>query len=91
MKLFITLYLVGFLRTVFIILIIYFAIRLISKYVIPILFQKEIKNIQDKMNQQQREQQRQNKQQGDVTVQYNPNKSSKSNNQGEYVDFEEVE
>ena len=84
------LYLVGFIRTVFIILVIYYAIRLISKYIIPILFEKEINKTQERMKSQFRDQQREKKQKGEVTIEYNPKKNT-DNQKGEYIDFEEVE
>jgi uncharacterized membrane protein (DUF106 family) len=92
MNLFITLYIINFLRTIIIIAVIYFAIRIISRYVIPILFEKKLKDMQQKMQEHQRQQQSNNKREGDVTIEYDRrNRRSNSDNDGEYVDFEEVE
>ncbi len=91
MTLFITLYIVGFVRTLFVIAIIYFGIRLISRYVFPMLLNKGMKNMQQKMQDQQR-QQSPRRPEGEVTVE-KPRSNSRNNksDNGEYVDFEEVD
>ncbi len=91
MNLLIILFLLNFLRTVFIILIIYYGIRLITRYVLPLLVDKGLKNIQQKMQEQQREHQRNVRRDGEVTIENRTNPRSSSQNKGEYVDFEEVE
>jgi uncharacterized membrane protein (DUF106 family) len=92
MNLFITLYIVNFLRTLIIIAIIYFAIRLFTRYVLPLILENKIKEMQQKMQEQQKQQRRTGKQEGEVTIEYNKNRNDARNrNEGEYVDFEEVE
>ena len=92
MNLFIILYLVGFIRTLFIIGIIYFGIRLISRYILPMLVEKGVKNMQQKMNEQQKQNNRSARNDGDVTIEYDKkNTPNHNSNQGDYVDFEEVE
>lgn len=92
MNLFITLYIVNFLRTVIIIAIIYFAIRLFTRYVLPLLLEKKVKEMQQKMQEQQKQQRRSGKQEGEVTIEYDKKRNNvSSGNEGEYVDFEEVE
>jgi hypothetical protein len=56
------------------------------------LVDKGLKNMQQKMQEQQRQNQRSTRPPGEVTIEYNKN-TGKSNSQikGEYVDFEEVE
>ncbi|WP_321369224.1 DUF4834 family protein [uncultured Draconibacterium sp.] len=91
MTLFITLYLVGFLRTLVIIAVIYFGFRFIVRYLFPKIVDKGMKNMQQKMREQQRQQQPK-RPEGEVTIEGKPgqhNKNQKDN--GEYVDFEEVE
>ncbi len=91
MTLFITLYIVNFVRTLFIIAIIYFGIRFISRYLFPKLIDKGMKNMQQKMQEQQRQQQPR-RPEGEVTVE--GRSGQKKNNQkdnSEYVDFEEVD
>ena len=91
MTLFITLYLVGFARTLFIIAIIYFGIRLITRYIMPMLVDKGLKNMQQKMQNQQRQQQP-SRPEGDVTVEKKQANDTKSTStKGDYIDFEEVE
>lgn len=90
MTLFITLYIVGFLRTLVIIAVIYFGFRFIVRYLFPKIIDKGMKNMQQKMQEQQR-QQHPKRPEGEVTVE--SRRSSNRNNQdnGEYVDFEEVD
>ena len=92
MDLLVILYLVGFLRTVFVIAIIYLVIRVFSRYILPMLVEKGMKDMQQKMSEQQRQNQQSNKREGEVTIEYN-NKDKKNHNQnnGDYVDFEEVD
>jgi len=91
MILFVTLYIVNFVRTLVVIAIIYFGIRFISRYIFPMLLDKGMKNMQQKMQDQQR-QQRPSRPEGEVTVE-KPRSNSKNNksDNGEYVDFEEVD
>ena len=92
MNLLIILFLVNFLRTLFIIVIIYYGIKFISRYIFPMLVDKGIKNMQQKMQDQQRQNQRSTRPPGDVTIEGNPQTSkSRSQIKGEYVDFEEVD
>lgn len=87
---FITLYAVNFIRTLLIIAIIWFGIRLFSRYVMPFLIAKGLKNMQEKMQNQQR-QNDPSRPEGEVTIEKNKaNKRSSASNE-EYVDFEEVE
>ena len=92
MNLLIILYLVNFLRTILIIVVIYYGIRLFSRYVLPLLVDKGLKNMQQKMQNQQRQNQRPSRPDGEVTIENNKNTDrNKSQNQGDYVDFEEVD
>ncbi len=92
MNLFIILNPVGLFRTVVIIAIIYFAIRLFTRYVLPLIVENKVKEIQKKMQEQQRQQQSKGKQEGDVTIDYDAKRNTMHNrNDGEYVDFEEVD
>ncbi len=92
MTLFILAYLFNFLRTLVIIVIIYFGIRLFTRYILPMLVDKGIKNMQQKMNSQQRNNHRTSRPEGEVTIERNrTNRQNDERNQGEYVDFEEVD
>lgn len=86
------LYIVNFIKTLLIIAIIYYAIRLFTRYVLPFLIQKGVKNMQQKMQEQFRNQQTNGRPEGDVTIQGNGNiNKNRNSDKGEYVDFEEVE
>lgn len=92
MDLLIILFLVNFLRTLFIIAIIYYGIRLFTRYILPMLVDKGVKNMQQRMYDQQRQNQRNVRPDGEVTIEKNKNNSGNSTqNKGEYIDFEEVE
>ncbi len=92
MQLFIILYLVGFIRTLIVLAIIYFGFRILTRYVLPLLMDRGLKNMQQKMQDQQRQNQRPSRPEGEVTIEKNRrNGSNPSQKQGEYVDFEEVD
>jgi len=92
MELLVLLYLKNLIQTLFIIVVIYYAFRFISRYVFPFLLDKGIKNMQNKVYEQQRQKQRSTRAPGEVTVEEsNRQGRSASQNKGEYVDFEEVE
>lgn len=92
MTLFIHLYIVGFLRTLIIIGVIYFAIRLVTRYLLPLLLENKIKDMQKKVREQEEQRRRTGKQEGEVTIEYNQQKNNSTNrNEGEYIDFEEVD
>lgn len=89
---FIALYFVNFFRTILIIAIIYFGIRLVTRYILPLLVDKGIKNMQQKMQDQQRRNQPPRRPEGEVTVEGEaPHRKKNANDKGEYIDFEEVE
>ncbi len=92
MNLLIILAITNFLRTIFIIVIIYYGIRLFTRYVLPFLLDKGLKNMQQKMHEQQRQNQRSGRPPGEVTIEDN-RRNNKNGGQikGEYVDFEEVD
>lgn len=91
MNLFILLYLVNFIKTLIIILVIYFGIRLFTRYILPMLVDKGMKNMQQKMYDQQKQNQQSNRNEGDVTIQNKKTGNSQGKDEGEYVDFEEID
>lgn len=91
MTLFITLYIVNFLRTLIIIAVIYFGFRFIVRYLFPKIIDKGMKNMQQKMREQQ-QQQHPKRPEGEVTIEKEPGQHSRNQkDNGEYVDFEEVD
>jgi hypothetical protein len=89
-QLFVILVLTNFLKTVGIIVVIYFGLKFIGRLLFPIVVKKAVNNMQARQSQYQRQQQ--NKQEGEVTVEKNRRDQSRTRNtEGEYVDFEEVD
>jgi len=92
MNLLIILFLVNFLRTLFIIVIIYYGIRFVTRYILPMLVDKGLKNMQQKMQDQRRQSNRSTRPPGEVTIEDNrQNRNKNGQIKGEYVDFEEVD
>lgn len=92
MDLLVLLFLTNFLRTLFIIILVYYGIRLVTRYILPLLVDKGLKNMQQKMQDQQRQNQRSTRPPGEVTIEFK-NRTGKNGGQtkGDYIDFEEVE
>jgi hypothetical protein len=89
-QLFVILVLTNFLKTVGIIVVIYFGLKFIGRLLFPIVVKKAVNNMQARQTQYQRHQQ--NKQEGEVTVERNRGQQGRTNStEGEYVDFEEVD
>lgn len=92
MNLFILLYLPKFIGLLLTIAIVYYGIRFFTRYVLPLILDKSIKNMQQKMYDKQRSQQKPSRPPGEVTIEYDKNQGkNNSQNKGEYVDFEEIE
>jgi len=85
------LYLTNFVKTLFIIVVIYFVGKFIFRWLIPVLLQHTVKNMQQKMEQNMRDQQRSYRREGEVTIENNKTKKSTiPRDEGEYVDFTEI-
>ncbi|MHB1146652.1 MAG: DUF4834 family protein [Lutibacter sp.] len=85
----------GLLRTLAIIVIVYYAIKFIGRYILPLFVSKIIDNVEKKMRDQQ--QQFNNQQQdttgkvGETIIAKKPSDYKEGNkNIGDYVDYEEV-
>jgi len=83
----------GILRTILIIMLVYYALKLIGRYVFPIFFKKMVKNFEKKVKEQQGFQQPVDKTKvGETTIDKKPLQTKESNkNVGEYVDYEDVD
>jgi len=81
----------GFLKTLFVILIIWYGIKLVTKYVLPMMLHKTVKNMQSRVQDQFRQQQQSGRPEGEVTVENKRRNTGNTSQEGEYVDFEEVE
>ena len=83
----------GFLKTIAIIVLVYYALKFIGRLAAPFLVKKMAdkmsQNFQNRQSQQQK--QEQEKPEGEVTVEGKQTKEAKfSKSEGEYVDFEDV-
>ena len=80
----------SFLRTVGIIVLIYYALKFVGRLLFPIVVKKAVNNMQERQSQYQRQQQY--KPEGEVTIEKDRRQQSRTNaTEGEYVDFEEIE
>ena len=88
--------LAGLVKFLFWFFFISYLIKMISRFLAPILIKRFASKMQDRFgqqfNQQNQNQQSQNEQEGKVTLEkIKASKKNKSDNLGDYVDFEEVE
>ena len=81
----------NFIRTLVVILVVWYGIKLVTKYIFPLMLNRTMKNMQSRMEEQIRQQQRGSRREGDVTVEGKRKNGAAKSNEGEYVDFEEVD
>jgi len=81
----------GLLRTILIIVIVYYVLKFISKYLLPIFLKQAIHKTQDRMNNQSKKENYEDAKVGETSVEYAPKNKSSNNNVGEYIDYEEVD
>jgi len=87
-QLFVILMLANFLRTIGIIVVIYLVLKFVGRLLFPIVVKKAVNNMQARQTQYQRDQKRE----GEVTIEKDRQRQSSSRKtEGEYVDFEEVD
>jgi hypothetical protein len=87
--LFVILTITSFLRTVGIIIIIYYALKFVGRLLFPIVVKKAVDNMQARQSQYYRQPQ---KPEGEVTIKKDDKDQPRTRNtEGEYVDFEEIE
>jgi len=82
----------GFLRTIAIIVVIYYAFKFLMRLLAPFLMKKMADKIGSQFHQNQQGRQKyESKPEGEVTVEDRTQKASKiSDSEGEYVDYEEI-
>lgn len=86
--LFVILYLTNFLRTIGLIVVLYFVFKFVGRLLFPVVVKKAVNNMQARQSAYQREQ----KKEGEVTVENTQqHKTQRHFDQGEYVDFEEID
>lgn len=82
----------GVLNIILVIMLIYYGLKFVGRYLIPIFFQKAMQNVEKKFNQQQEQQSYDKSKEGKTTIDKTPIPPKESNkNVGEYVDYEEVD
>ena len=83
---------IGVLNTILVIMMIYYGLKFIGRFLVPIFFQKVMKNAEEKFKQQQGFKEDNKSKEGETTIDRNPNTQKGSNkNVGEYIDYEEIE
>lgn len=83
----------NFLRTILIIIVIYYILKFLTKLFAPYLMKKMVNKMQEKAQAQQASRkQYSNVKEGETIIDKKPRESNQSNNSvGEYVDYEEVD
>jgi len=75
------------LRTILIIIIVYYAAKLFARYVLPLLARYFIRRTQKTY---QKQYQQPKKKMGEMNVEYQPEKKKELDDLGEYIDYEEI-
>ncbi|MFN0730029.1 DUF4834 family protein [Polaribacter gochangensis] len=82
----------GLLRTIAIILLVYYVFKYLAKLFAPYLMKRMVSKMQEKARNQHQNQQEPNVKVGETIIDKKPGNKNQSNNSvGEYVDYEEVE
>ncbi|MGV6845192.1 MAG: DUF4834 family protein [Lutibacter sp.] len=80
----------GLLKTLLIIIVVYYAFKFIGKFILPIFMNKMVKNVEKKFNEQQNKYEPQGEV-GETVITKKPKyKKQSKNSVGDYVDFEEI-
>ena len=86
--------LINLMKTILIIITIYYVLKLIARFILPLFLKKMMQKVEKKFNEQQYQNSsnKTNVKEGETVVDKAPNTQSKSNKSvGEYVDYEDVE
>ncbi len=91
MILFVLLFVPKFIITIAIIVLVYYGFKFFSRHILPMLIDKGMKNMQQKMQNQQSNN-KPSRPEGEVTIEKKQSNKAKSSQKGDdYVDFEEVD
>jgi len=86
---------IGLVRTILIIGLIYFGVKILSRLFAPLILKFFTKQVERKFGGQfdgfKNNQQNTQKKEGEVTIDKMPNTKSSNKNVGDYVDYEEIE
>ncbi len=81
----------GLLKTLAILIIVYYAFKIIGRYVMPLFVNRMVKNVEKKFREQQQTKYETQGTVGETVIDKKPSNNKQSNtNVGDYVDFEEV-
>lgn len=75
------------LKTILIIIIVFYLFRLLARYIFPLWAKYFIRKTQQKME---KEYQEKNKKEGEISIDFAPGKNSITDDIGEYIDFKEI-
>jgi len=85
-------FLIGLLRFLFWFFLISYILKILGRYIFPILLGRYIKRKQSQFNTQFNQQDSPAEKEGEVSIKIKPKKSkTETNDMGEYVDFEELD
>ena len=83
---------IGFIRIILILVLVYYLVRIITRVVLPFLFgnyvNRKMNDFSGNSGRQQKTSTR--KKEGEVTVDYSPQEGKKNKDHGEYVEYEEI-
>lgn len=80
----------GLLKTIFYIFLFYYVFKFLFRLLFPVLIHKTMQNMEERFRQHQAAQEPETKT-GETTIDKKPSQKSKLKEDGEYIDFEEVE
>ncbi|WP_457615820.1 DUF4834 family protein [Lutibacter sp.] len=82
----------GLLRTIVILMIIYYIFKFFSRYIAPIFLRKMMKDVERRFNEQQNAYKNEPQNVGETIIDKKPSDSTQSRKDlGEYIDYEEVD
>lgn len=81
----------GFLRTILIIILIYYGIKVLSRLFSPFLMKFVAKKAEQRFGSQFNKKEEPQKKEGEVTIDKVPNTKSSNKNVGDYIDYEEID
>ena len=83
----------GFLRTILILILVYYVLKWLGRILFPVLFQKAVRNFEDKMREEQGQTHASDQvKEGETVIDRKPRPQREtSKNVGEYVDYEEID
>jgi hypothetical protein len=83
----------GLIKLALFLLLIYLLVKLFTRYLLPYILKRFIRKTEERYKQQRKAYEDQNKQEGDIRIEYQNKKqrSKKTDNLGEYVDYEEID